>query len=171
MRENKFTPLLEWKFYSNLIKTHPCQVFPIRRGNVLSHSAMGPQLPEQSKDSKDSQMTRTEAAECRVRAQLCRGASLLLPTPGPRSASCCLGDWASHLASLTLVSASVKIGSYLTGLRWAYMKDKVDYIVNLCYSYVNILEIKKVNSFPGIYIPTLLILHVMTSLMSFLLCL
>lgn len=30
MKENKFTPFLEWKFYSNLIKTHPCHFFPLQ---------------------------------------------------------------------------------------------------------------------------------------------
>lgn len=36
-RENKFMPLLEWKFYSNLIKTHPYQFFffPVR--GEMSH--------------------------------------------------------------------------------------------------------------------------------------
>ena len=34
-RENKFMPLLEWKFYSNLIKTRPRQFFSYR--GEMSH--------------------------------------------------------------------------------------------------------------------------------------
>lgn len=46
-RENTFMSLLEWKFYSNLIKTHPCR-FCILGENVpsLSHSAVGGQGPQ-----------------------------------------------------------------------------------------------------------------------------
>lgn len=47
MKENKFTPFLEWKFYSNLIKTHPCHFFSSPRGHIpfLPHSAVGGQGP------------------------------------------------------------------------------------------------------------------------------
>lgn len=75
--ENKFMPLLEWKFYSNLIKTRPCQFFPYPRGNVpyLSHPSAGSRGPEQSgpwpqegsgRLLKDSQMIRTKDAKFRA---------------------------------------------------------------------------------------------------------
>lgn len=48
--DNKSMPFLERKFYSNLIKVHPCQFFPVgqRVGgrNVLSHAAVGGRGPE-----------------------------------------------------------------------------------------------------------------------------
>ena len=77
--ENKFMPLLEWKFYSNLIKTHPYQFFSCPRGNVpfLSHPSEGIRGPEQSGPRqqegsgqllKDSQMIRTKHAKFRAGA-------------------------------------------------------------------------------------------------------
>lgn len=91
-RENKFTPLLEWKFYSNLIKTHPCQVFPIRRGNVLSRSAMRGPAPEAEGGSKE--LPDDRHGGCRVQGQgTALPESLLLQT---QSSLCCLlaaGCW------------------------------------------------------------------------------
>lgn len=88
-RENKFMPLLEWKFYSNLIKTRPRQFFSYQGGNVpfLCHPSMGSQGPEQSGPRsqegsrrllKDSQMIHTKDAKFRAGAGI-GNLSLLIP--------------------------------------------------------------------------------------------